>query len=598
MAFDAGMLASVIYEINTLSGGARVEKVFQPGRDEIILQMRSIEGGKRLLINAGSSCARIGFTEVARENPQNPPMLCVLLRKHLNGARFVRAEQLGFERAVRLEFACRDEMGFPCVKYLIAETMGKYSNLIFADGDLRIISALKTVDFTTSSQRQVLPGMKYELPPSQGKLDPLAMSERDFAQLLENAMNSTPDLRADKLIVSSLAGISPVVAREVCFRATRHTDTPLSYCDRDELLRVLFDAVIEPIRTHSFEPCVVFDTDNGDRPCEYSFIRLTQYGGAIKMKDVPSPSAVLDAYFGQRDRDERIHQRAQDVLRLLTNAEARIRRKLELQRTELADCELGVEYKKQGDLITANLYMLKRGDGEVTLTDYSDYDEARGQYREVTVCLDTRLSPAQNAQRLYKKYAKSKTAKTELAKQISLAEAELQYISTVFDALSRAETVTDLAEIREELFTSGYASRMKTYTSHKSGAPQLTKYRTSGGYTVLCGRNNVQNEYLTHKLASGNDYWFHVKGMPGSHVVMLCADSGTEPSARDFTEACEIAAFNSKAQATQKIDVDYTLIRHLKKPPSSKPGMVIYHTYWSATVTPSAERVAAMRLTK
>ena len=595
MAFDAGMLAAVIHEINTVAGGARIEKVFQPGKDEVILQMRSFEGGKRLLINAGSANARIGFTEIPRENPQNPPMLCMLLRKHLNGARLVCAEQLGFERAVRLEFECRDEMGFSCTKYLIAETMGKYSNLIFADGDMRIISALKIVDFTTSSQRQVLPGMRYETPPPQDKSDPLTLSDTDLLRLISTEKEQSPDKRADKFIVETLLGVSPVVARELCFRATGYTDTPLRYCDAEVLCEQISSTLIRTLKDKSFTPCMAYDTDNADKPCEYSFIKLTQYGGAIKTKDFESPCAMLDHYFSQRDRDERVHQRAQDVLRLLTNAESRIRRKIELQRAELAECERGEEYKKAGDLITASLYMLKRGDGEVTLTDYSDYDEATGEYRRVTVSLDTRLSPAANAQRLYKKYAKTKTARVALTEQIALATAELEYISTVSDALCRAETVTDLSEIREELYNSGYASRMKTYTSHKSSTPQVTKYKTSGGFTVLCGRNNTQNEYITHRLASGRDYWFHVKGMPGSHTVMLCADSPTEPSVTDFTEACEIAAFNSKAEATQKIDVDYTLVKHLKKPPSSKPGMVIYHTYWSATVTPDAEKIADMR---
>ena len=280
-------------------------------------------------------------------------------------------------------------------------------------------------------------------------------------------------------------------------------------------------------------------------------------------------------------------------MRILTAADNRIRKKLELQRGELADCEKGEEYKKCADLITGNLYQLSRGMTRVELTDYEDWHED-GTFGTRTVELDKRLSPTANAQVYYKKYNKSKTAKIELAKQIEIGEGELRYIDTVFDALTHAETSADLAEIRDELYRSGYASRMKNYAlSRKPKTPTVAEFCTSGGYRVLCGKNNVQNEYITHKLAGKNDYWFHVKNLPGSHTVMLC--DGEEPSERDFTEAAEIAAYFSKGADGQNVEVDYTLVRNVKKPAGTKPGFVIYHTNWSCIVTPDAEKIKLLR---
>lgn len=584
MAFDAGMLSCVLHEIKEESLGARVEKVYQPERDEIILQIRSKSGGRRLLINAGSNNPRIGFTTVPKENPQNPPMLCMLLRKHLQGAKLCSVEQFGFERAAILGFETRDEMGYECVKYLIAELMGKYSNLIFADGDMRIITAMKVIDFSTSSLRQVLPGMKYELPPKQDKADPTATDEAEFMHLISE---SPAERGCDKFILGSYLGISAAVAREVAYSATGAVDTPLSSCS-PRVLWGKFSELIERIKSNDYSPTLVLD---GEKPIEYAFCDLKQYSG-LTAKKVESPSELLDLFFDSRDKEQRVKQRASDVQKLLFNAHARLIKKIELQEGELAECAHGEEYKKMGDLITANIYMLKRGMKEASLPDYDNMGED-GSLPYVTVELDERLSPAANAQRLYKKYNKSKNAKIELTKQIELAKDELDYINSVLDSLDKAESPADLAEIRDELYRAGYASKMKGYTAHKQSAPTVAKFLTSGGYTVLCGKNNIQNEYITFKLASKTDYWFHAKNAPGSHVVMIC--NGEEPPAEDFTEAAEIAAYHSKAYGGQSVEVDYTFIRHVKKPPSSKPGFVIYHTNWSALVTPNPDKIHAMR---
>ena len=585
MAFDAGMLACVVAEIREKSLGARIEKVFQPERDEIVLQMRSLEGGKRLVINAGSNNPRIGFTTEQKENPMTPPMLCMLLRKHLQGAKLTDVRQAEFERVAILEFETRDEMGFACTRYLIAEVMGKYSNLIFANGEMKVITALRTVDFSTSSLRQVLPGMTYELPPKQDKRDPIQTDGAAFDTLLFEG----GDRPLDKWITATFLGISATVAREIAFRATGRTDTPLCAAVPERVKSAFFE-ITDMIRQSKFAPCMIL---RDGKPVEYAFCALHQYGADFEMRPYESAGLLLDEFFRTRDREHHIKQRAADVLRLLTNADNRIRKKLELQRAELLDCDRGEEYKKYADLITANLYQLSRGMTRVELTDYEDWHED-GSFGTCAVTLDSRLSPAANAQVYYKKYNKSKTAKIELTRQIALGEAELQYIDTVFDSLTHAETSADLAEIRDELYRSGYASRMKNYAlSHKPKTPTVAQFRTSGGYRVLCGKNNVQNEYITHKLAGKNDYWFHVKNLPGSHTVMLC--EGEEPSERDFTEAAEIAAYFSKGAEGQNVEVDYTLVRNVKKPAGAKPGFVIYHTNWSCIVTPNEEKVLAMR---
>ena len=583
MAFDAGMLRCTLSELRKTALGARIEKVYQPERDEILLQMRSFEGGKRLLINAGSNNARIGFCEIPKENPQNPPMFCMLLRKYLQGAKLVEIEQADFDRVAFLGFDTRDEMGFECRRYLIAELMGKYSNLIFADGDKRIITALRTTDFSFDSVRQLIPGMVYSLP-SADKINPRYITQEDFLSLIENA----PRERAcDKLIVSSFMGVAPVVAREIVYRATGHTDTPVGYCFADDLWRE-FERFQSILNSENFSPCLIL---NGEEIVEYSFLPIDQYG-SYERRDFESAGALLDAYFASRDNKQRVHQRASDILKLLTNAEARIRKKLELQRTELSECDEGEKYRKYGDLITANLYRLPGKTSVAELEDYEEMDE-EGNCPVLRIELDSRLSPSANAQRFYKKYAKTKTARVELTRQIELGEGELEYIYTVFEALTRAESPADLMEIRDELYRSGYASRMKSYASHKQKAPVVMQFVTPDGMRVLCGKNNLQNEYITHKLAEKHDYWFHARQTPGSHVLLVT--EGREPTDLDFTTAAEIAAHYSKAEGAN-IGVDYLLARHIKKPAGSKPGFVIYHTNWTAYVTPDAEKIAAMRV--
>lgn len=588
MAFDAGMLACVVNEIRTACLGGKIEKIYQPEKEELHFSVRANGQTRRLIINAGSSCPRIGFSTIQKENPISAPMFCMLLRKHLSGSTLTDVRQEGFERVVRLTFDTRDEMGFDCKRHIIAEIMGKYSNLMFTDENDKIISALKIVDFTTSSLRQVLPGMLYELPPTQSKRDPIIETQGGFFE----ALGGFPDdMRADKAITSVYLGISASNAREIVWRAAKKTDACLGECSIDSLWCQL-SALTKATKGVGVSPCVVFD---GTLPVEYSFILLTQYGNTLTCKEYPTVSEALDVFFESRDREQRIKQRAADIFRMLTNAESRLQKKLDSQRSELRDCEMGEKYKQYGDLITSNLYMLSRGQHTVELVDYSSWDEDTQDYGRVVISLDERLTPAANAQRYYKKYNKTKTARVELTRQIEAGERELEYIYSVFDALTKAENSADLAEIRDELYRSGYASRMKGYSSpKKQPTPSVAQFKTTNGYLVLCGKNNMQNEYITHKLAQKHDYWFHAKNTAGSHVLMVT--HGEEPPAEDFTDACMIAAYYSKAKGGEMIEVDYLLAKGVKKVSGAKPGFVIYHNNWSAYVTPDEEKIRAMRI--
>ena len=585
MAFDAGMLACSLAEIRKTALGARIEKVYQPEKDEIVLQMRSFEGGKRLLINAGSNNPRMNFSEIQKENPQNPPMFCVLLRKHLQGSKLSSIEQEDFDRIAYLGFDTRDEMGFEKRCYLIVELMGKYSNLIFADENKKIINALRTSDFSLDSVRQLIPGMVYTPPGTSGKVNPKTVSEIEFKELLSTAPADKP---TDKWIVSTFMGIAPVVAREITLNATSRIDTPISLCNSLKLWAT-FSSVAQTLNEENFSPTLILD---GEKCIEYSFIPLLQYPH-LQTKEFTSAGKLLDTYFISRDNNQRVHQRASDILKLLTNAETRIRKKIDIQRSELDACKEGELFKKYGDLITANIYRLPKKASVVELEDYENMTED-GSIPTIKIELDSRLSPASNAQRYYKKYAKTKSAKIELAKQIDLAEQELKYIYTVFDALTRAESPADLSEIREELCQAGYASKMKAYShgSHKQKNPAIMQFETPDGMRVLCGKNNLQNEHITHKLAEKHDYWFHVKGNAGSHVLLIT--EGREPTDLDFTTAAEIAAYHSKAEGAN-VAVDYTLAKHVKKVPSSRPGFVIYHTNWTAYVTPNGEKINSLR---
>lgn len=586
MAFDSGMIFAVVSEINSRAQDAKVEKIQQPQKDEIVITLHSSVSREnlRLAINAGANNPKISFTDTQKENPASPPMLCMLLRKQLGGGKLVGARQIGFDRIVELEFATRDEMGFAVTRYIIVEIMGKYSNLLLTDENKRIITALKTIDFSTSRMRQVLPGMTYELPPAQDKNDIFACCEKDLASIMLSVDGTMP---LSKFILGKFLGISPLVSRELAYLATGNTDTPIE----DVLTEKLWNAIRfyrGIIENKTFLPTLVYDEN--EKPIEFNFFNVTHYGTNMRVEHFDSFSALIDAYFEKRDLADRIKQRGQDIIKLVTNATARLQKKIEVQKEELRECADGEKFKLYGDLLTANLYAIKRGAKEAIVQNY--YSE---NCENVVIELDSRLTPAQNAQRFYKKYNKCKNAKKYLTEQIEIAYSELAYLETVTQSLERAETENDLAEIRRELSQSGYASRMTSFKAVKNVSVKPLEFRTSSGYRVLCGKNNIQNDHITFKLASKLDLWFHVKGAPGSHVVLLC--NGDEPSEKDYTEAATIAATYSSLDGGQ-IAVDYTRVKNVKKPPAAKPGYVTYATNYTAYVASDEKMCDALKLKK
>ncbi|MGM9636725.1 MAG: NFACT family protein [Eubacteriales bacterium] len=569
MAFDAGMVAAITKELRDRLTLARIEKVHQPEKDEILLLLHSGRDNLRLTISASANNPRIHLTDEIKENPSVPPMFCILLRKHLSGGKILDVEQMGFERVIRIRIESKDDMGYFSEKRLYAEIMGKYSNLILTDGEDRILGAIRPVDFTTSAKRQVLPGMRYELPPAQDKANPLTETKEGFFARLEGF---EPSFRTDKFITANYQGISATVAREIAFT----TGENLS-CGKN-LLWNAFSRLVGRILSGDFEPCLV--VDENDHPTEYCFFEIFQYGAGYHCVRMNSFSELIEKFFASRDQSDRVRQRAGDLLKLIHNAKSRLEKKSDAQREELTEAGKKDEYRRMGDLITGEMYRLKRGMDFAMLTDYAD--EAMPLVR---VELDPRLSPAANAQRYYKKYNKAKNAEEILSVQLAESEAEIAYLDSVLDSLSRAKGQSELDEIRTELSGAGYGSRMRKNPggAKKTPSKPLT-FRTTGGYRLLCGKNNVQNEQISFKIAGKGDWWFHVKNAPGSHVVLLC--DGEEPSERDFTEAAMIAAYHSSLAQAKNIAVDYTQIRNLKKPAGAKPGFVIYHTNYSAYVTP------------
>ncbi len=575
MAYDAFMMRAVLSGIEAQFIGAKVERVLQPQADELDLVLRAGKESRRLVLNVGPNAPRMQLSAQSKENPLKAPMFCMQMRKHLGGARLLSVEQPSLDRIAVFHFSAYDEMGYQTESRLICEIMGKYANLILTDGAGKIITAMKLIDFSASTIRQVLPGMTYRLPEGQGKRSPLDADKETFLDLF-SAFSA--ERTVEKFITVNFSGIATQIAHELCFRATSAIDVPLSLCDGEKLWRV-FAEWQSLLKNHSYLPTTVCNKDG--KPSDNSYMDITYLGEDSKKTHYQSFAEMFDAYFAERDRMEKIHQRGRDVQTLLANAIARTEKKIALQREALAESERAVQLKRYGDLITANIYLLKRGDTELKTVDY--YEES---CPEVVIPLDARLSPAQNAQRMYKQYAKQKNARITLSALIEEWERELLYLGSVQDFFLRAASEEDLLQIRDELYHSGYASRMKGYQPQKVSKQKPLEYKTASGYRLLVGKNNTQNDYLTFKVATKGDLWFHAKDMPGSHALLLC--DGEEPSELDYTQAASIAAYHSKGRDSDLVAVDYTRVKNIKKPTGAKAGFVTYKTNYTAFVKPTA----------
>ncbi len=569
MALDGRMLYLLAEEIREACVGCKVDKVCQPERDGLVLTLRGVGGNRRLLLSASTASARVCLTEVAAENPAVPPMFCMLLRKHLIGGRLADVSTAGLERVLALRFECHNEFGDRVDRCLIAEIMGKHSNIILSDEKGIILDAVKRIDFTASSVRQVLPGLRYEHPPFQDKVDPLQVSPEE---LTEEILRQG-DMAADKAILSRIQGFSPVVCREIAYTVLRGGSKPVCQFTEDEKIRL--KVILTRVLIEKPVPCLAADSAT-QRPIEFSFVELHQYGTAVITRVLPTFSSLVETAFFERTKADTQKRKQEDILRILSTAYDRIQRKISAQKNDLLACKDKEKYRKYGDLLSSNLWALKKGMDSCCLDDYYD----GGQ---VDIPLDSMLTPAQNAQKYYKKYRKADTAEKILTEQIVRWEKELHYLDTVFDELTRAESSAEIQEIRQELTQSGY---IRPERGAKQKAPVFSprKFVTDEGLTVLCGRNNVQNDHLTLKATDRDYLWFHAKDIPGSHVVLVADTDGVKDLS--LTQAAILAATFSKASEAGKVPVDYTKVRYVKKPSGAKPGMVIYTNQQTIFVTP------------
>ena len=574
MAIDAICLTALVAELRPQLLGLRVDKVQQPARDQVVLLFR----GKRLLLNAGAGAPRLQLTEVLRDNPAEPPMFCMLLRKHLSGARVAEITQPPLERLVRLEFDASDELGRAGRRTLVLEAMGRRSNLILLDGEGRIIDSLRRVDADMSAQRQVLPGLFYEPPASTGRLPFLEETEEGFAARFAAA---PAEKTLDGFLLDQYFGLSPLMARELAFRATGDTETRVFQLRDPAPLWGALEDFRTRIREGRFTPvCLLRD----GKPLDFACVPVGQYGGAAETVAYDSFSALLDAFYAARERQERARQRGADLLRAASTARDRVRRKLALQEKEYAATQDRDKLRIQGDLITANLYRMERGQARLDCENYYE-DNA-----PVSIPLDPLLTPQQNAAKYYKRYTKAKTAEKYLRRQMDLARRDLEYLESVLAELQQAETEQDFLDIRGELREAGFLKKQGKKEKSRPSAPW--EFRTSSGLRVQVGRNNRQNDKLTLKDADRRDLWFHTQKIHGSHVILRCA--GRAPGEEDVAQAALLAAWFSQARESSGVPVDYTEVRNVKKPAGGRPGMVVYATCRTVYVTPEEAAVRAL----
>lgn len=584
MALDGLTLHFLKEEIGSALIGSRLEKLHQPSREELVLVFRTRNGARRLLISARAQAPKIHFTEYPPENPDKPPMFCMLLRKHLTAALLTDVRQEGLERALFLDFDATNEIGNRVRLTLAVEIMAQYSNIILINCEGNILDSIKRVDSEKSSVRQILPGMLYRLPPRQNKPDLTAVTAADVVANMAQFLEKT----ASSALLSSVQGISPIVSREVVYRALSEDKRVSLLTDADEAaLTVEIDKLKSFAEQAESFPCVV--SDAGGKPLDFSFMPITQYGENAAVKHFDSFSALLDSFYYERDRLERTKQNSAELQKLVANLLQRTAKKLDLQRGELRQCADREQLRIKAELIAANLYQLQKGAPFYDVVNY--YDDNK----PLRITANPALSPNENSQKYYKEYRKAKTAEQKLTELIAAGEDELAYLETVADALTRAETAAQIAEIKAELTHTGYLKqKQKQKGASKAPKPLAPDaFVSDDGFLILVGRNNEMNDRLSLKTAAKNDIWFHTQKFPGSHVVVVT--EGKEVPETTMRQAAVLAAYHSSARQSSGVPVDYTEVRNLKKPVGAKPGKVIYHVYNTVYVTPDRELVLRLK---
>jgi len=577
MALDGAFLHNLINELNGTLDGTRVEKVFQPTRDEIVLLLRRSGFSGRLLLSTSGTTARMHLTDNAPENPSQAPMFCMLLRKHIGGAKLLGITQPGLERVAKLSFESRNEMGDTIYPSIYVELITGKPNIIFTDSDGVIVDSVRRSDIEKNT-RMIQPGAKYILPEGQGKS---SLFDTPLADVVSGVLKQS-DRRIHEAIISVIDGVSPLVAREIALSSESDLDATVGETTEKKLRWA-----IEKLEKFQKEGCPHILYKNGS-PFDFSYMPIYQYGSVVKGEQAESFSKLLDLFYSRRGREERMRQQSQDILKLLTNLSSRTARKLAARKSDLKKCADREKFRIYGELIKANIYAINRGDSVARVMNY--YDENATM---INIPLKVTLSPADNAQRYFKEYKKYCVAEKTLRELIADGEAEAQYIDSVFEALSRAETTADLAAIRDELSLAGYIRRPAGFKRNKLQQSKPHRFISSDGFTILVGKNNLQNDELTLRTAAKSDMWFHTKNIHGSHVILIL--EGKEPTDNAILEAATLAAYYSKGREGSGVPVDYTYVKNVKKPSGARAGMVIYTTNQTVYVTPNGELLDKLR---
>ena len=571
MAFDAFFLSAVLEEVRAKCIGARIDKIHQPSRDTLIIHMHSREHRTKLLFAANPTAPRLHLTTASPENPAEPPMFCMLLRKHLMGAKLSQITQPPMERAATFTFDCTDEMGFPVQKRLVAELMGRTCNLYLLSPEGRIIDCLRRIGLDESAKRAALPGLMYQEPEPITKRSP--MSEDAFAGFFDGP---GADVISDRLM-DTFGGLSPLVCREAALFAAGSTDARIDPRDAEQTAQKL--GIFFREHLNHPKPCCYALADG--TPKQFAFCPIRQYGG---YQEAESFAALLDMYYTVRDRKDAMRQKSQAVRKMVQNLCTRLTRKLAIQEKELEATYDRERLRQLGDIVTANIHKIVKGQTVVSCEDF--YDE---EMKVIDIPISPILSPQQNAAKFYKDYTRMKNAERELTRQIELGEQELNYLKSVLEELSRAQTDAELDEIKRELQEVGYLRVESGRRKMKQSKVPPMRFESTDGYPIYVGRNNRQNEELTFKLARKDDIWCHASKVHGSHVIISCG--GTTPPDDTITQAAQLAAYYSETSGGQNIPVDVTPVKQVKKIPNGKPGMVIYHSYKTVIANPYADIV-------
>ena len=567
MAFDATYLSCVAEEIRTRCEGAKIEKIYQPSRDTLIFQLRCQTGREKLLIAANPTAPRLHLTAASPENPPEPPMFCMFLRKHLLGARLSEITQTPMERCVHFAFDCTDEMGYPVRKRLVAELMGRTCNVYLLGPDGRILDCLRRIGLDESN-RPALPGLSYQAPSPIEKQDPGALAQENYVNLL---CTEGADVLAQRLM-DTLGGLSPLVTREAALYAAGDVDARVGALDAEAAGEKLYLFFSEHLR-HP-KPWYYAAPDGTLK--QFAFCPIREYG---ECAEAESFSALLDRFYILRDRKDAMRQKSQALRKSVSNQVQRLRRKMAAQEKELTATYDRERLRQLGDILTANLHRIQKGQTKVLCQDFYDENMA-----DVEIPLSPILSPQQNAAKFYKDYTRMKNAQKELTHQLDLGREECSYLESVLEELNRAQSEAELEEIRQELYAGGYVRMDGARKKMKQSKIPPMRFESTDGFPIYVGRNNRQNDELTFRLARKDDIWCHASKVHGSHVIISCG--GRKPPDDTVTQAAQLAAHYAETGGGQNISVDVTTVKQVKKTPGGKPGMVIYHTYRTAIVNP------------